>query len=238
LTADGDAVQQPAEEPTPHSRSSAVRRRILSAAWKLLPEVGYHGLTMEGVAARAAVGKATVYRRWPSKGALVGEAIAKHLIIGPAADTGTTDGDLQASIQSTIENYSGTAAGAAIPALAADLEHDPELLQAFQAQFLQPRRAASGRVLKKAIARGDLPPDVDIGLLLDVWAGTVFYRVLVSREPITPDLAKRLTDLLLHGIPPRLPAAAPPASPRNRRGIKRQATGRPEPDSPGAEPQG
>jgi AcrR family transcriptional regulator len=231
LAADAEAVP-PAEEPAPHSRSSAIRRRILSAAWKLLPEVGYHGLTMEGVAARAGVGKATVYRRWPSKGALVGETIAKHLDIGPAADTGTTVGDLQASIQATIENYSGTAAGLAIPALAADLDRDPELLQAFHAQFLKPRRAASGEVLRKAIARGDLPPDVDIELLLDIWAGTVFYRVLVSREPITHDLAQRLTELLVHGSPPRRPATPPGAS-RRRSGVRRRSGPPAEPDAPG-----
>jgi AcrR family transcriptional regulator len=196
--------------------------------------MGYHGLTMEGVAARAGVGKATVYRRWPSKGALVGEAIAKHLDIGPAADTGTTVGDLQASIQATIENYSGTAAGHAIPALASDLDRDPELLQAFHAQFLRPRRAASSEVLRKAIARGDLPPDVDIGLLLDIWAGTVFYRVLVSREPITPDLAERLTELLVHGILPRLPGPAPGAS-RPRAGARRRRGQPAKPAAPGAE---
>jgi AcrR family transcriptional regulator len=213
VAADANAQPDPVEEPARHSRSSAVRRRILSAAWKLLPEVGYHGLTMEGVAAGARVGKATVYRRWPSKGALVGEAVAMHLRIGPPADTGTTHGDVRASIQETIDNYSGTAAGLVIPALAADLAHDPELLQAFRSQFLLPRRAASGQVIRNAIARGDLPADVDIELLLDIWAGTVFYRVLVSREPITPDLALRMTELILDGIPPRRPVRPLPPGP-------------------------
>ncbi|MGH9064507.1 MAG: TetR/AcrR family transcriptional regulator [Acidimicrobiales bacterium] len=198
--------QQALRAPEPTSR---VRRRpeiqqaIIIATWDLLASVGYHDLTIEGVAARAEVGKATIYRRWPSKGALVGEAIATHLAIGPEPDTGTSRGDLCASIQSTVDNYSGTIAGVVIPALVADLVHDPELLHAFQDRFLRPRRDASRRILERAIARGDLPADADIGLLLDIWAGAVFYRVLISQEPITPDLASRLTDLLLDGSPPR-----------------------------------
>jgi len=184
------------------------RRRddaILEATIELLAEVGYHGLTMEAVAARARVGKATVYRRWSSKGALVGEAMARHLSVAPVPDTGSVRGDLLAAIATTIANYTETVAGVVIPAVATDLSRDPELLAAFRAQFLNPRRAASAEVLERAIARGELPADLDIPLVMDVWAGTIFYRVLISGEPIGPGFAEQLADLVLQvGLPRRL----------------------------------
>ena len=186
-------------------RSPEAHRAILAASWELLGTVGYHDLTIEGVAAQAKVGKATIYRWWSSKGALVGEAIATYLEVGPEPDTGTSRGDIRASIQSTIDNYSGTLAGVAIPALATDLVHDPELQKAFHDRFLLPRRRTSAAILERAITRGDLPTGSDIGLLQDIWAGTIFYRVLISREPVTEDLADRLVDLLLSGRVPREP---------------------------------
>lgn len=176
---------------------------ILEATVELLSEVGYHGLTMEAVAGRARVGKATVYRRWSSKGALVGEAMARHLSVAPVPDTGSVRGDLLAAIATTLANYTETVAGVVIPAVATDLSRDPELLSAFRAQFLDPRRSASGAVLERGIARGELPADLDIPLVMDVWAGAIFYRVLISGEPIRPGFAGQLADLILQIRLPR-----------------------------------
>src|SRR5205807_149149 len=102
------------------------------ATWELLEELGYLNLTIEGVAQRAGVGKATIYRWWPSKGALVAEAISTHLDHGPHKPTGDVRKDLRNSIQVTLDNYSGTVAGVAIPALLADLAFDAQSYEAFR----------------------------------------------------------------------------------------------------------
>lgn len=176
---------------------------ILDATIELLGRQGYHGLTMEGVARLAGVGKATVYRRWASKGALVGEAVATRLSVAPVPDRGNLREDLVAAIDTTIHNYAGTVAGVVIPAVVSDLGRDPQLLTAFREQFLHPRRRESAAVLERAIERGDLPAGIDIELVMDAWAGAIFYRALISGRPIRPEFAEHVADLLLQGMLPR-----------------------------------
>lgn len=194
---------------TPPSRSSRENRRsasskqsILLATVELVAEYGYSRLTMEGVAARAGVGKATLYRWWRSKGELVGEALSQYLEVGEIPDTGDTRRDLLEVVRGTVNNYSGTVAGVVIPALVADLVYYPELKDAFRRDFLEPRRAVSAAVLKRAIDRGDLPDDTDIDLVMDIWAGTVFYHTLFGAEQSSLELSEQLVDLILSS-PPR-----------------------------------
>lgn len=178
-------------------------RAILGATLSLLSENGYHDLTMEGVASRAGVGKQTIYRWWSSKGELVGDAIAAHLDLTPIPDLGDTRAELVRAVEGTIANYADTHLGVTVPALAADLARDPQLLSSFRRHFLQPRRELAAAVIFRAVARGELPPAIDPELLCDIWAGAVFYRVLVSGEPIERDLAERLVDVVLQGVAAR-----------------------------------
>jgi hypothetical protein len=101
--------------------------------------------------------------------------------------------------------FSRTPTGAVIPALAADVMSDPQLAEQFRNQLIRPRRSAVVEVLSRAAARGELPPDVDTDLLLDVYAGVVFYRIVISGEPTTDLLADQLVDLLLNGKTPVKP---------------------------------
>jgi AcrR family transcriptional regulator len=183
-------------------RSAAAHQAILAATDELLASVGYHGLTIEEVAARAGVGKTTVYRWWRSKGALVGEALARHLTIGSVPSTGNARTDLLSVVRTTIQNYSGTVAGLVLPTLAADLAHDPEAWNQLVADFLAPRRAVAKTVLRQAIDSGALPPDTDIDLVIDIWGGTVFYRVLLTEGAVDDSLAQQLVDMTL-AAPPR-----------------------------------
>jgi AcrR family transcriptional regulator len=177
---------------------------ILAATIALLAEQGYQGLTMEGVATRSGVHKATLYRWWPSKGHLAGWALGAGLVTGPAPDTGNTRADLITWTRGTIANYTSTPAGTALPALLSDLAREPGALDSFRRVFLDTRRANCATVVARGIERGDIPADVDVGLFMDVLAGSVFYRQLVSGEPFTDDLAERIVDLLLTGRTPRL----------------------------------
>jgi AcrR family transcriptional regulator len=197
----------------PKSRRSArAHAAILTATTELLTNVGYGALTIEGVAARAGVGKATVYRWWPSKGALVIEAVSLALPTPAPIDTGDLRSDLTAVVRRVVDTLTRVPEGAVIPALAADVMSDPQLAEQFRSRLLRPRRSAVAEVLLRAAARGELPPDVDTDALLDIYSGAVFYRVLVRGEPVTDLLADQLVELLLDGKIPVKPPIDDPES--------------------------
>jgi AcrR family transcriptional regulator len=207
MTKGGAAGQQPATA-SERRRSIRSHQAILAATTQLLAEVGYTALTIEGVATRAGVGKATVYRWWPSKGALVIEAMSTARDMVPVPESGDLRKDLLAVGKGIVQTLAHTPAGAVIPALAADIMHDPEMAEQFRSQMIRPRRSAVTQILRRAADRGELPADLDIDLLLDVYAGAVFYRVLVSGEPVTDLLAEQLVSLLLDGKAPVKPGGA------------------------------
>ncbi len=193
---------QPPVTASERRRSIRSHQAILAATTQLLAEVGYTALTIEGVAARAGVGKATVYRWWPSKGALVIEAMNAALTMPSLPDSGDLRQDLLAVIRGIVQIFASSPEGAVIPALAADVMRDPEMAEKFRNQMIRPRRSAVTELLRRAADRGDLPSDVDTELLLDVSAGAVFYRVLVSGQPVNDLLAEQLVSLLLDGKAP------------------------------------
>ncbi|HEY7052248.1 MAG TPA: TetR/AcrR family transcriptional regulator [Mycobacterium sp.] len=196
---------QPERAEPANRRSARAHAAILTATTELLTEAGYGALTIEGVAARAGVGKTTVYRRWPTKPALVIEAIRLALPTLTPTDTGDLRNDLLIAVRGVMYAFAHTPVGAVIPALAADVMTDPQQAEQFRNQLIRPRRSAVDEILHRAAARGELPPDADTDVLLDVYAGAVFYRILISGEPVTDLLAEQLVDLLLNGKTPVKP---------------------------------
>jgi AcrR family transcriptional regulator len=189
-----------------HARS---HEAIMEATSALLSEVGYAALTIEAVAARAGVGKSTVYRWWPSKGALAIDALSSGQPAPVIDDTGDVRRDLVSAVQGLIARLTSSAEGTIIPAMMADLVRDPELAERFRARLLRPRRALVATVVQRAIRHGDLMADVDVTLFLDACVGAVFYRTVVSGEPITEASADQLVDLLLDGAAPPRPHGHP-----------------------------
>jgi AcrR family transcriptional regulator len=185
-------------------RDAAAHQAILSAALSLLEEEGYGATTIERIAARAGVGKATIYRWWTSKAALFGEAVASTLNPGPEPNTGDSYKDLVATIRVTMTNYSHPDTAAVLPALIGHVDRDGDVLESFRSSFLADRREHARELLERAIDRGDLPPDADVWLLMDVWAGVVFYRSVICGTPLEPELAGKLADLVLTGKIPRV----------------------------------
>jgi len=202
-------TEQPSGRDRVLRRSTRSHQAILTATTELLTEIGYSALTIEGVAGRAGVGKATVYRWWPSKAALVIEALGAGLVMPVLAETGDLRRDLLSAIRDVVHTFARSPEGAVIPALAADLMSDPEMAERFRDQIIRPRRSAVVQILRRAADRGELPADVDTELLLDVYAGAVFYRVLVTGEPVTDLLADQLVTLLLDGKTPLKPGGTP-----------------------------
>jgi AcrR family transcriptional regulator len=183
-------------------RSVRSHRAILDATNHLLAEVGYPGLTIEGVAARAGVGKATVYRWWPSKGALVVDALTENHAAPPTHDTGSLRADLVQAVQYVIGVLTTSTEGSIIPALTADLVRDAALAETFRARLLRPRRSMIEQMVHRAVERGELPADIDVALILDICVGAVFYRLVVSGEPVHDALATQLVELVLDGALP------------------------------------
>ena len=153
-------------------------------------------LTIEGVAARAGAGKATIYRWWPTKGELVLEAAADHLRIGVVPDTGDTHEDLLIAAQQLIKTFSDRLAGIVIFAAIANLDDDPNMALTFRDAFVYPWRQSAADAIQRGVHRGELPINTDIPLTLDVFVGTVFQHTLVLAQPITEGLAEALVDLI------------------------------------------
>ena len=180
--------------PDPHRRNPHSYAAILDATIGQLSSVGYHRLTIERVAAQAGVGKATVYRWWPSKARLVVEAMTERYEFEPVSPTGDLRSEVRDLVRRSIDFMVRTPMGHALPQLAADLDDDPDAKQLL-INWLGPNRAAHLAVLYGAAGRTDLPHDVDADLLLDVIAGTVLYRNLLGQEP-DERLVEQLTSLI------------------------------------------
>jgi AcrR family transcriptional regulator len=163
----------------------------------LLLEVGYPRLTIEGLAARAGAGKATIYRWWTTKGDLVLEAAADHLAIGLVPDTGDTRQDLLIAAQQLIKTFSDRLAGIVIFAAIANLDDNSGMALTFRDTWVAPWRQSAVEAIERGINRGDLPASTDIAFTLDVVVGAVFQRTLVVPEPMTAGLDQAIIDLIL-----------------------------------------
>lgn len=188
-------VSRPAGRP----RSERVDRAILGATLALLAEVGWGRMTMEGIARRARVGKAAIYRRWRGLDAVLVAAVERMVSEIAIPDTGTIRGDLLELMRQAVALYGGEA-GRIMPGLVSAMAHHEEVARAVRGGFLAPRRAALREVLGRAVARGELRADVDSELALDFLGGPLFYRLLVTGGPLDDELAEGTVEVMLRGL--------------------------------------
>lgn len=180
----------------PGGRSAAVHRAVLEAALAEVVERGYGGLTFDGVAARAGVHRSTIYRRWSSKEELAGDALlAQAAVAIPMPDTGSTMGDLEQLVVSVAKNIGSAAGEGLLRALVSDAARAPGLIEAASV-FWERRFSLVRDVVRRGIARGDLPEDIDIDLFIEALVAPLFFRLLVRAQPPTAaaatDLAARI----------------------------------------------
>ena len=195
----GSAQAEPVKRGRP--RSEEADRAIMAAATELLAERGLGGMSMEEVAARAGVSKATVYRRWPSRGALALDAfLAEFEEQQPVPDTGTFRGDLLGALRGWIRSVTKTAAGRMLSGLVAEAQRDPALGAAWREQVIEPLRARNTILVERAIQRGEIPPDVDPDVILDMMFGAAYHRLLQGHRPLTDQFARRVVDLIVAGV--------------------------------------
>ena len=200
-----DTAEVEVHRPPGRPRSPEADRAILRAAVDLLADEGYAGVTMEGVAAKAGVGKATVYRRWPSKSALVVDAVTACRESGgqPPPDTGSARDDLLAFVRGFLHHLRTSDAGRVLPALVAELSHNAELALAFREGFVQPRRARILDAVRRGVDRGEVRAGVDPELVADAVVALLQHRFLVTGMEIDDGLPERLLDMLWTGIAAR-----------------------------------
>jgi AcrR family transcriptional regulator len=177
-------------------RDARSHAAVLEQTRDLLTEVGYQSVTMEEIARRAGVGKATLYRWWDSKLDVVLEAAAPHLEIGLVPDTGTTRGDLAAAIEQVIATYSDPIAAIVILVVIAHLEQDARLASTFRSTWVMPWRESLSAAIERGVARGDIPA-TDPEFVIDLLVGTVFQRVLIVPTPQVEGLVDHLVGLVL-----------------------------------------
>jgi AcrR family transcriptional regulator len=182
-------------------RSSTAHEAILQAAVALFIEQGFEGMSLEAVASRAGVGKATIYRRWSSKEDLVIDAVARVFAEPAAPNTGNVRDDLVQSGRELQVLMSASPTGEAFPRMAAEVAKRSPLGRLYGERVIGPRRAIFGDALRRGMERGELPASIDIELAIDQLVGALLLRKLTGRlKQADADLAERAVDMLLFGL--------------------------------------
>jgi AcrR family transcriptional regulator len=182
--------------PLDRSRDAA----ILAATLEVLRECGYDRLTMDLVATRARAGKAALYRRWSSKAELVVDALALQHSTLPEPDTGTLLGDLDMLLahgHPTQEDYFGTSV---VAGLATACSRDPDLARALHGRFLETGYMGLRRILERAVERGEIPKERDLGFIIEIIPALFLSRVLTSGTPPDCEFARRIVHEVIYPL--------------------------------------
>ncbi len=180
-----DAAAEP--RPRPGGRSARVVAAVHAAALELLEEVGFEDLQLSDVAKRAQVNKTTVYRRWPTKAALVADLLASFTRTTVATpDTGSLQGDLEQLLGDVVTALSNRAVRAVLYGAMTGAD-DSEDARNAQTRFWEERFRHSGAAVERAITRGEIPTGTDPRSLLEMAAGPVYFRTLFTVDAVTSE---------------------------------------------------
>jgi AcrR family transcriptional regulator len=181
-------------------RNEEVRTKIIDAALALLEEGGYAKVTCDGIAQRAGCGKATIYRWWPNKAAVVINAFAES--VSPELPNEKLS-CLRDYVTGHLRRFTRVLMGRngrILAAVIAGAQDDPEVAEAYLAHWLRPRRAVSRQILTEYQNEGQLPKDYDIEIVLDAMYGPLHFRLMARHETLTPEYAEGLAKVLLGGV--------------------------------------
>ena len=187
-------------------RVARSRAAVLDATLDLLATDGAEGCTIEAIASRSGVAKTTIYRHWPSRAALVIDAV-RTLMEDPTEvpDTGHVRGDVTALLQGLGHRLRTGHLADVAPALVAAVDAEPQLAHLMDV-YVHGRREPMRAVLRRGVERGELPADLDVELVADLLAGPLFYRRLVARRPGDEAYVESLVDVVFTGVAPGEPA--------------------------------
>lgn len=181
-------------------RNVEAQKSILSASYELLLEHGFQAVTVDKIADRAQVSKATIYKWWPNKAAVVMDGFLHAATARlPVPDTGKTFDDIL--IHATnLAMFLISREGTVITELLGEGQFDAGLAEAYRARFFRPRRLEARGLLEKGIQRGELKNDLDVGVCIDLIYGPIFYRLLVTGDPLDESYVKQLVTSAFEGI--------------------------------------
>jgi len=197
-------------------RDEDARRRVLTAARDLTFELGPRAVTVDAIAAAAGVGKQTIYRWWPSKSAVVMDALIELTDPEPEPVPDSTREALRLQMRRVGKMFASRQ-GQLIREVVAEAQGDPALAEDFRRRFFAHRRARAAATIERGIATGELRPDLDIEDAVDVLSAPLWLRLLAGHRPLTPAAVDRLLDLVWPGL-------ANPAPPRRRLSPARRGT--------------
>ncbi len=181
-------------------RSEKARHAILDAAAELLLRRGLGAVSMDAVAERAGVSKATIYRWWPSKEMLALDALLDWAAAtAPPRDTGSLRGDVLALLRPWVREIRRQPFGRVIAAFLSEAQSDPKFADAYRTRYVEPRRDAMRAVFARAAERGEVPADLDVEVALDLIYGAVYHRLLHGHAELTDRFARDVVELALNG---------------------------------------
>ena len=181
-------------------RSEKTKTAILTAAYELLLETGFGAVTIEKIAERAGVSKATIYKWWPNKAAVVMDAFFDVAVVRlPIPDTGSTIKDMIIQVNN-LAKFLTSREGKVINEIIAEGQYDQKLAETYRTIYFKPRRLDSRYILERGISRGELKQNLDIELIMDLIFGPVFYRLLITGDVVDENFIKSLIGYTFEGI--------------------------------------
>ncbi|MDP9842879.1 TetR/AcrR family transcriptional regulator [Streptosporangium lutulentum] len=186
-------------------RAAARTKTIMQATLALAQEVGYAKLSIEAVAARAGVGKHTIYRRWPSKGLLfLDSLLSLNEPVFDYPDTGDIVADLRRQICTVVDLLANPPWGPLYQALVGEAQHDPAVAAGLNERFIRPQTDKTIVRLRAAQEQGQVSSDMDLDLVMATLSGPLYFRLLITQEPLTHNYVDRVLEALFAGMSPRL----------------------------------
>jgi AcrR family transcriptional regulator len=178
-----------------------ITKAITGAVFDELADQGYARLSMEAVAKRAGVGKSALYRRWPSKQEMALAVVAEFSVMQAVApNTGSLRGDIRESLDSLMHWLSHPRFSRILPDLVAEMARNPELSKIVEGMIGQPRRDRALSMLQRAIQRGELDPDTDMELALDLLAAPIYWRLTVRDAEAEPGYLDKLAAAIARAL--------------------------------------
>jgi AcrR family transcriptional regulator len=199
--------------PNADRRRSRSRDAILRAGYELCQEIGYGRMTMDAIAARAGVGKQTIYRWWPSKAALTLDVFIDKTVnqITPD-DTGDALDDLRRRLLKTVEVFTRSSLAPHLAAVIGEAQHNHDIAKELAKRLVVPARSEHREILLAAQRKGEVRDDLDVEILLDTLFGPIWFRFLVTKQDLTPEYAASVFDLITAEWRPG--SRTPPVPPR------------------------
>ena len=187
-------------------RSETARKAILAAAAELLLDRGLPGVSMDAVAERAGVSKATIYRWWPTKETLALDMLYNEWakVTPQTYESGSLRLDLLALLGAWSRLASGRPYGRVVAALLMEGRTNPAFSAEYQRRMVEPRREQARAIYAQAIDRGEIPAETNVEVAIDLIYGPLYHRLLIGHAPLDDQFVADIVELALRGLQPRL----------------------------------